>query len=145
MTNLHYKVILNNNVEYVFDKFFEIENYKQWTKPFNPHSNYSGSFGLNNEVFFHDQNNDGMKVEITKYEVNKIVEFTYVSSIENGVETKFENSHKNFERYTFRNLQDELVMIDIALCIPEEYLEFFEKAWAQSIDIIHDLFDNEDD
>lgn len=145
MTNLHYKVVLNNNVEYLFDKFFDLENYKQWTKPFNPHASYEGTFGLHNEIFFTDLDGSGMKVEITQYEINKLVEFTYVSSVDKGVETKFENSHKNYERYEFRKMQDNLAMINIELCFPEEYQEFFEKAWAESIDIIHDMFDNEDE
>lgn len=142
MIKLQYKLILENNVEYVFDKLFEPNYYKQWTKPFNSDSTINGNFGLNNEVYMIDSNNDRVKALITQYEVNKIVEFTYISQIENGVETKFENSRINYERYRFKNLQGKMMMLDIKLCIPKEYEQFFATAWEQVIEIIQDIFDN---
>lgn len=144
MTNLHYKIILNNNVEYVFDKLFAKAEYKEWTRVFNPSSDYDGVLGLGEEIFFKDADNNGMLSKVSKYEVNKVIEFSYLASVEDGVKTEFED-RSNFERYTFTSLQDEMVMIDVDLNIPDEYLEMFEDMWAQAIVLIQDLFDNDDD
>lgn len=145
MTNIHYKLVLNNNIEYVFNKLFDPEYYGQWTKPFLADSKLSGTFAVGEQLFFSDNDGNGMKAEVTVYDINKMIELTYTSSIEDGVETKFENSHRNYERYTFTNMQDNLVMLDISLYIPKEYLDFFEEAWAKSVVIIQDLFDNEEE
>ncbi len=144
MTNLHYKIILNNNVEYVFDKLFAKAEYKEWTRVFNPSSDYDGILGLGEEIFFKDADNNGMLSKVSKYEVNKVIEFSYLASVEEGVKTEFED-RSNFERYTFTSLQDEMVMIDVDLNIPDEYLEMFEDMWAQAIVLIQDLFDNDDE
>lgn len=144
MTNLHYKIILNNNVEYVFDKLFAKAEYKEWTRVFNPSSDYDGILGLGEEIFFKDAENNGMLSKVSKYEVNKVIEFSYLASVEDGVKTEFED-RSNFERYTFTSLQDEMVMIDVDLNIPDEYLEMFEDMWAQAIVLIQDLFDNDED
>ncbi|WOO88248.1 hypothetical protein R2F61_04800 [Mollicutes bacterium LVI A0078] len=144
MTNLHYKIILNNNVEYVFDKLFAKAEYKEWTRVFNPSSDYDGILGLGEEIFLKDAENNGMLSKVSKYEVNKVIEFSYLASVEDGVKTEFED-RSNFERYTFTSLQDEMVMIDVDLNIPDEYLEMFEDMWAQAIVLIQDLFDNDED
>ncbi len=144
MTNLHYKIILNNNVEYVFDKLFAKAEYKEWTRVFNPSSDYDGILALGEEIFFKDADNNGMLSKVSKYEVNKVIEFSYLASVEDGVKTEFED-RSNFERYTFTSLQDEMVMIDVDLNIPDEYLEMFEDMWAQAIVLIQDLFDNDED
>ncbi len=144
MTNLHYKIILNNNVEYVFDKLFDKAVYKEWTKVFSPGSNYSGTLAVGEEIFFHDADNNGMLSTVSKYKVNKVIEFTYLASVEDGERTEFK-SNDNYERYTFTNLQDEMVMIDVELNIPDEYLEMFEDMWAKAIVEIQDIFDNDDD
>lgn len=143
MTNLHYKIILNNNVEYVFDKLFAKAEYKEWTRVFNPSSDYDGILGLDEEIFFKDADNNGMLSKVSKYEVNKVIEFSYLASVEDEVKTEFED-RSNFERYTFTSLQDEMVMIDVDLNIPDEYLEMFEDMWSQAIVLIQDLFDNDE-
>lgn len=144
MTNLHYKIILNNNVEYVFDKLFAKAEYKTWTAVFNPNSDYTGTLGLGEEILFHDADQNGMLASVSKYQVNKVIEFTYLANVVAGVKTPFADN-SNYERYSFTSLSGEMVALDIDLSIPKEYLEMFEDMWAQAIPLIQELFDNDDE
>lgn len=141
MTKLHYEVTLNNNVEYVFKKLFNKQIFKQWTQVFNPTSDYSGFFGLGEEILFHDADGNGMLTLISKYEVNKIIEFTYIASFNNGHKTLFETT-ENYERYTFSSNEDNTVILDIDLNIPDDYVEMFEAMWPIAINYIQELFNN---
>lgn len=144
MTSLHYKIILNNNVEYVFDKLFAKSQYKEWTRPFNPTSDYTGTLAQGSEIFFHDADRNGMLAQVSEYQVNKKIVFSYVASVTDGNKEYFEE-RENFESYSFTNLQDEMMMLDIELNIPDEYYDMFEEMWAKAIVIIQDMFDNDDE
>lgn len=143
MTNLKYKLILNNNVEYVFDKLFDKPFYEEWSKAFNPDSKMKGILAKGEEVVFYDADENGMIATVSDYQVNKVVEFHFIAEVMDGVHKAYEDD-SNYERYTFTNLQDQMVMLDIQLSIPDEYKELFEDMWPKAIVLIHDLFDNED-
>ncbi len=144
MANLHYKIILNNNVEYVFDKLFDKAVFEEWTKVFNPDSKMRGTLAKGEEVFFYDADENGMLALVSEYQVNKLIEFTYLADVMNGEKRKYPDN-SNHERYTFTNLQDEMVMVDIDLDIPDEYKDMFEDMWTKAIVEIQNIFDNADD
>lgn len=144
MTNLHYKIILNNNVEYVFDKLFEKTIYEEWSKVFSTGSRMSGLLAIGEEIGFYDGDGNGMIATVSKYEINKVVEFRYLAELMDGKRTPYEDD-SNFERYTFTNLQDQMVMLDIELNIPDEYRDLFEELWEKAIVEIQDIFDNDDE
>ncbi len=144
MAKLHYNIILNNNVEFMFDKLFASSEYEEWTKAFAEHNTMTGSLAKGEVVHFYDGNKNGMKAKVTEYDINKLIEFTYLSEISDGVETIFEDE-SNYERYIFTSLQDEMVKIEVQLDIPEQYFEMMEDMWAKAVDLIHDVFDNDDD
>ncbi len=144
MTNLHYKIILNNNVEYVFDKLFDKAFYDEWSKAFDQGSKMAGTLAEGEEVIFYDSKQDGMVALVGKYQVNRVIEFRYLAELMDGKRTEYDD-HTNFERYTFTSLQDQMVMLDIALNIPDQYAEMFEDMWAKAIVLIQDLFDNDDE
>lgn len=100
MTNLHYKIILNNNIEYIFDKLFAKEQFRTWTKPFSDERDYDGTLSSGQEIIFHDEMGDGTVAIVSEYQINKLIEFTYVAAIEGGNRIDFE-AHDSFERYTF--------------------------------------------
>lgn len=141
MTKLHYKVTLNNNVEFVFEKLFNKQTFKEWTQVFNPTSDYSGFFDLGEEILFHDADGNGMLTLISKYEVNNIIEFTYIASLNNGNKTLFETT-ENYERYTFSSNKDNYAILEIDLNIPDDYVEIFEAMWPIAINYIQELFNN---
>lgn len=144
MANLHYKIVLNNNVEYVFDKLFEKTVYEEWSKVFSTGSRMSGLLAKGEEIVFYDGDGNGMIATVSKYEINKVVEFRYLAELMNGKRTSYEDD-SNFERYTFTNLQDQMVMLDIELNIPDEYQDLFEDLWEKAIVEIQDIFDNDDE
>lgn len=139
MTNLHYKTVLNNSPEYVFEKLFDKQVFKQWTRIFNPTSDYSGTFGLGEEILFHDADGNGMLTLITQYEINKTIKFVYIASLNNGQKTLFQTT-ENYECYTFTNNGNHTMTFDIDLNIPDEYVEMFEEMWPIAINYIQDLF-----
>ncbi len=144
MSTIYYKLVLSNNVEYVFDKMFEKNVYSRWTKPFNEDLKINGVIGLGQEVFIHGDDQNGMIAEVTKYETNKVIEFSYIGNVTDG-ETIMYRHVQNFERYKFVTLSDNMISIDIELGVPDDYVETFETMWSEALELIMTEFDNEDE
>lgn len=144
MAKLHYNIILNNNVEFMFDKMFGSSEYEDWSKAFSETSTMTGTLAPGEVIHFYDGNQNGMKAIVSDYQVNKIIEFKYLSEIYNGIETPFEDDN-GIERYIFTNLQDNMVKVEVQLEIPDNFLEMMEDMWAKAVVLIHDIFDNDID
>ncbi len=143
MTKIDYNVILRNNVEYVFDKLYAKSEFEEWTSSFAEGSHYVGNIAPGEIVYFYDKDLNGMKSKVSKYEINKVIEFSYLADVIDGVEKEYEDTN-NFERYTFTQLQEGFVRLEIELGMPEEYVPMMEAMWPKAIDNIFDMFDNEE-
>ncbi|WOO86390.1 hypothetical protein RZE82_04595 [Mollicutes bacterium LVI A0039] len=141
MTDLHHKIILNNNVEYVFDKLFSHPEYREWSSAFKLGYDYEGVLQQGEELFFRDKMKNGMICLVSDYQINKSIEFTHLTAITDG--ERFNHQPGNFERYTFTNLSDELMMLDIHLRLPGDWAEMMTPMWEDAVSIIIELFDND--
>lgn len=140
---LEYKLILESNIEYVFDKLFSTDIYPLWASCFGANNQIIGTINAGEKIRFTNDEQNGIESLVTKFKQNQVVEFQYCATITNDQIIVYEGEDI-FERYTYASLGDEITMLTINVDLPDKYGNSIDRMWQQAITVIEDIFQTED-
>lgn len=136
---LTYEVVVNKEIEYVFNNLLLSSEYHQWIKAFRDNVITEGKLELNGKISFKDADHNGIIVKVTQLEVNKIIELTYIGELINN-KIKLYNTNFGYEQYYFFKVDDNQTKIQINLYVPTTYAPHMDKMWKQAIKLIQQAF-----
>jgi len=137
MQKLKKSIFINAPKQKVWDAVTVVENYKEWTKPFNPTSYFKGDWSEGSKMFFlgtdkDNKNEGGMVSRIAKNIPGEYISIEHLGMFENGVEDTTSEKVKawtpSFENYTFTE-KDGGTEFFVEIDTPDEYVTMFDSMW----------------
>lgn len=151
MEKFHTSIHINASPEKVWNTMLGKETYSQWTKAFNPASDYEGSWEQGSKIKFIgvDEQGNIMGGMVSRIAESRPYEFVSVEHLgivlPDGTEdTTSEEARKwspAFENYTFTE-KDGGTEVSIDQDIGTEYKEEFSKMWPKALEALKALAEN---
>ncbi len=143
---LHFQIEINALVEKVFKTMFNKEDYKKWTKAFNPTSDYEGSWEKGSKILFigvdEKGNRGGMVSRIKENIPNKFLSIEHQGILEDNKEVlsgpKVEGWQGATENYTFSE-KDGKTNLSVDIDSTKEFKEYFEETWPTALKILKEI------
>ena len=143
MEKKEYKITIDAPKEKVWKTLFDIESYRQWTKPFSESSDVqTDNWKKDSKVLFTDGSGNGMVARVEENIPNKYMSFQHLGEFKDGMEDTTSEKVKTWagahENYTLKDNggKTELV-IDIDL--NEEWVDMFDQMWPKALDKVKEL------
>jgi hypothetical protein len=138
-TELNYEIVINAEVQKVWNTTFDLPTYEQWTSIFDPSSTYIGNYEKGSEIKNTSKDNRGGMVGIiaenTPYELLAI---QYTGIMANGSYDLDENYNEIIkgvrEDYTFTKISDNQTKLQIKTVTLSEWSDFLESTWPQALE-----------
>ena len=140
METLHFEIIINANVEMVFNVMIDDKHYREWTAEFNPTSHFVGSWEKGAKIVFigydQDGNEGGMIGRIKENIPNQFLSIEYLGIVQNGREITSGADIEGWagcnENYTFtENSSGTLLAVD--LDSNQEFMSYFIETWPKAL------------
>lgn len=146
MKKLTYQITITAPVEQVFNAMLTKESYKQWTAAFNPTSDFEGSWGKGEKIYFVGTNEkgekEGMVSEIADYIPNKYVSIRHFGILDKGKEVTegpaVEGWAGALENYSFTDLNGQ-TQLNVEVDTNEEYIDYFDDAWPKALQKLKEI------
>jgi hypothetical protein len=138
-TELNYEIVINADVQKVWNTTFYLPTYEQWTSIFDPSSTYIGNFDKGSEIKNTSKDNKGGMVGIvTENTPYDLVAIQYTGVMANGSYDLDENYNEVIkgvrEDYTFTKLSDTQTKLHIKTVTLLEWSDFLESTWPQALE-----------
>lgn len=142
----HFEITINNSPENVFRIMLEDEAFRNWTKPFNPESRFTGSWEKGERILFlgtePDGKSGGMLCRIRENIPGKFLSIESVREVLDGKEVTVEDLpgswRGSLENYSLKSLGGKTLLC-IDTDIPAEFRSFFMEAWPEALKILKEL------
>jgi hypothetical protein len=138
-TTQNYEIIINADVQKVWNTAFDLATYEQWTSIFDPSSTYIGSLAKGEEVKNTSKENKGgmigTVVENTPFELLAI---DYTGVMANGTYDRDESYDEIIkgvrEDYTFTKISDTETKLSVKTVTLLEWSDFLAGTWPQALE-----------
>lgn len=148
MEKFHTSIVINASPEKVWNIMLGKDTYPQWTKAFNPASQYEGSWEQGSKIHFigvdeRGNNMGGMVSRIAESRPHDFVSVEHLGIVlpDGAEDTTSEEARKwspAFENYTF-TARDGGTELSIDQDIGAEYKEEFKKMWPEALKALKEL------
>jgi len=146
LNKLNFEIIINTNVEKVWEKMLGDEGYRIWTLEFNPggsyyEKEYTGEFVAGESIDFlgPDQNGNlgGMISKVADVRKYKFISFQHLGYNMNGIRDTESEEIKSimpsFENYAFEKIDENTTKIKVYMESDPKYTEMFESMWPKAL------------
>jgi uncharacterized protein YndB with AHSA1/START domain len=138
-----YSIRINAPREKVWNALWDLQNYREWTKPFSADSHAeTDNWKKGTDVKFGDGKGNGMVARVIDNRPNEYMSFEHYGEIKDGVVDTESERVKSWagahENYTLKgeNGSTELV---VDLDMNDEWKGFFDEAWPKALDKVKEL------
>ncbi len=148
MQKIHFSIQIQAPREKVWGVMLNKDTYSKWTVPFNPGSQYKGSWEEGSEIRFIGKDEEGRDEESGMYsriKENRLHEFLsieHIGIIKNGVVDTTSDEVKKwtpaFENYTFTE-KDGGTEVSVDMDINDDYKSMFEDMWPKALQLLKEM------
>ena len=145
MENLTFSVEINAPRETVWNVLWNESTYPEWTSAFCEGSHMVTNLKEGSKVLFLDGNGSGMVSKVAVHKPNELMSFEHLGEVKDGVEDTESEQVKAwagaYENYTLtvNGNKTSLIIEMESKVIPDEFKEYFLKAFPVAIDKIKEL------
>jgi len=146
---IQFKIVINAPSEKVYKTMIDKQHYKEWTKEFNPTSDFEGSWEKGAKILFigidEKGNKGGMVSRIKENILNKYISIEHIGLFENGKEItsglEVEGWAGALENYTFTEDNGKTVL-SVDTDSNNEYKNYFEEIWPKALNKLKSICEN---
>lgn len=146
MIHKTFKVQINAPAEKVWECLWQDDNYKKWTSAFNTGSHAVTDWQEGSEIRFLNQYKHGVYGFIDKVERYRLMQFRHVGEVKDGINQPLTDKTKvwtnSIESYRLQP-NDDGTLLEVAVDIPEEHEQSFDKSFPQAMDILKNMAEKE--
>lgn len=146
---LHFEIEINTPAEKVYRTMIEKQHYKEWTKEFNPTSDFEGSWEKGAKILFigtdEKGNKGGMVSRIKDNIPNKFISIEHLGLFQNDKEItsgpEVEGWAGALENYTFSEISGKTIL-SVDTDSNNEYKSYFEEIWPKALNKLKTICEN---
>jgi len=141
MKRLHFNIRIDAPAEKIWDVLLTKETYETWAAAFMEGSTFETDWKKGSKALFVDSKGSGMVSEIDAHIPNEYLSIHHKGVVRDGVEdiaSKEATQYAGYENYTLRSVDGKTEWL-VECDMPEEYEEFFNKAWPAAMKIVKEL------
>lgn len=143
MNTLKFSISINAPREKVWHTMLDLDTYKEWTKAFDPNSNYRGDWSEGSKMLFVGPSEDGKESGmVSRVKTNKPLEYLsiqHLGLLNNDVEELWEEEKTGFENYTFVEKDGATELLIELVNLPEEYNDMMNESWPKALELLKGL------
>lgn len=145
MATVIHRIEINASREKVWETLFSKETYGKWTAPFARGSDAVTDWKTGSKILFVDGEGNGMVSRVSENRQPEYMGISHMGIIMNGVEdtesadaTQWAGSYENYTLADKGGKTEVTVEVGGAE-IPDEYKEYFDKAWPVAMNLLKEL------
>jgi len=146
MERLQYKIDINAPAAKVTELMLGKDTYKLWTAEFEPTSDFEGSWGKGDKIYFtgidEEGKKGGMVSEIAEHIPHRFVSIRHYGILDDGKEiTEGEQVEKwagGFENYTYEE-KDGVTTVTVDLDTTPDFIAYFDKTYPKALNRLKEL------
>jgi len=146
MERLQYKIDINAPATKVTELMLGKDTYKLWTAEFEPTSDFEGSWGKGDKIYFtgidEEGKKGGMVSEIAEHIPHRFVSIRHYGILDDGKEiTEGEQVEKwagGFENYTYEE-KDGITTVIVDLDTTPDFIAYFDKTYPKALNRLKEL------
>ncbi len=146
MQRLNFQISINAPADKVAKIMLGKETFKLWTVEFEPTSDFVGSWGKGDKIYFTSTDSDskksGMVSEIAEHIPNKFVSIRHYGILDDGREIlegeQVEKWAGGFENYIFEEI-DGITTVKVELDTTEETIPYFNLTYPKALGRLKEL------
>jgi len=146
MERLQYKIDINAPAAKVTELMLGKDTYKLWTAEFEPTSDFEGSWGKGDKIYFtgidEEGKKGGMVSEIAEHIPHRFVSIRHYGILDDGKEiTEGEQVEKwagGFENYTYEE-KDGITTVIVDLDTTPDFIAYFDKTYPKALNRLKEL------
>jgi uncharacterized protein YndB with AHSA1/START domain len=143
METIHFSIHIQAPREKVWDIMLGKDTYSEWTKAFEPGSNYEGDWSEGSAIqFVGAGSQSGMASTIKENRKPEFMSIEHLGIVKDGVidttsdeAKKWAGSHEN---YTFTEV-DGVTELSVSIDTMPEYKAMFEQSWPEALNLLKAL------
>jgi len=137
----HYEILIDANVERVYNVMIDEKHYVEWTSVFNPTSHFKGSWEKGSKILFIGEAEDGsMGGMVSRIKENipfRFISIEHLGIIQNGKEVlcgpDVDEWAGALENYTFTD-QNSKTLLSVDVYTGEKYASYFDETWPKALE-----------
>jgi len=137
---VHYEIMINANIERVYNSMIGEKEYAEWAGVFNPTSHFKGSWEKGSKILFlgyaQDGSVGGMVSRIREHIPKRFISIEHLGVVENGKEVlcgpEVDIWAGALENYTFIQQEDKTLLL-VDTDTTEQFKSFFEDTWPKAL------------
>jgi uncharacterized protein YndB with AHSA1/START domain len=137
----HYEILIDANVERVYNVMIDEKHYVEWTSVFNPTSHFKGSWEKGSKILFIGEAEDGslggMVSRIKENIPFRFISIEHLGIIQNGKEVlcgpDVDEWAGALENYTFTD-QNSKTLLSVDVYTGEKYASYFDETWPKALE-----------
>jgi uncharacterized protein YndB with AHSA1/START domain len=137
----HYEILIDANVERVYNVMIDEKHYVEWTSVFNPTSHFKGSWEKGSKILFVGEAEDGslggMVSRIKENIPFRFISIEHLGIIQNGKEVlcgpDVDEWAGALENYTFTD-QNSKTLLSVDVYTGEKYASYFDETWPKALE-----------
>jgi len=144
--SLKFEIMIDATIDNVYDIMLADDTYRQWTKVFNEHSHYVGSWNKGDKILFigcdKDGNQGGMVSRIKENIKNKFVSIEHLGMLKGDIEItsgpeveKWVGLRENYSFFEVNNSTKLIVELDTV----EEFAGYFQEQYPLSLNFLKEI------
>ncbi|NGF55826.1 SRPBCC domain-containing protein [Parapusillimonas sp. SGNA-6] len=146
MERLQYKIDINAPAAKVTELMLGKDTYKLWTAEFEPTSDFEGSWGKGDKIYFtgidEEGKKGGMVSEIAEHIPHRFVSIRHYGILDDGKEiTEGEQVEKwagGFENYTYEE-KDGVTTVTVDLDTTPDFIAYFDKTYPKALNRLKEI------
>lgn len=146
MKKLQFSIQIHCSAQHAHKVMLDKETYRQWTKEFDPSSDFEGSWDKGSRILFTAMNQEGKKegmiARIKENEPGRFVSIEHLGMLQNDIEItegpEVEGWAGALENYTFSE-ENGVTTIVVEVDTDDKYVDYFGKTWPSALNRLKEL------
>ncbi|MBK9933381.1 MAG: SRPBCC domain-containing protein [Cytophagaceae bacterium] len=144
---LTFEIEINVSAQKTYEIMIGKETYKNWTKIFNPTSDFKGSWEKGSKILFvgisEDGQEGGMVSQIADNIRGEFISIKHIGILHGGEEITsgpmVEGWGDALENYYFEPQGENNCKLKVTMDVNEEYLDYFTESWPKALEALKNL------
>lgn len=145
MKILHFKIDIQASRKAVWQALWDDTNYRKWTRVFNENSRAVSDWKEGSDIFFMDDNQNGMYSVIEQLVPEELMSFRHISFVKNGHKEPLDEISQKWSGATENYILIELentTQLEINMDITEDFEDYFNQKFPQALEIVKNIAEN---